>query len=245
MAGYFGDAPHYTPRKNKSQVLDGVKGIVSSKLIARNTVQYTTEDGATVVRLHRTDIFRRNSNGDIILDTGGWNTGTTRDRMNDALRPYGASVHTHKGALYFHDESGDFEFKNRLVKIQGGILKGDICRGFDGDVPSYETVRPLVDRYLKILKRDGIPTDTAGDPFVWPDRENGKYAAHYVMNWLSDPDSGEPYIFGTFIYHAFRMAGATDIGIAYYIRDFNAGRNRRTVTSRVRRYIRACLGYAA
>lgn len=58
----------------------------------RNTYHYTTPEGDTVTRLHKTDIVRVSKRGTITLDSGGWRTMTTSDRMNAALRPHGYCI---------------------------------------------------------------------------------------------------------------------------------------------------------
>ena len=47
-----------------------------------------TEDGKTRVRYHATDVVAFD-NDEIILDTGGWWTTTTKTRMNQASRQFG------------------------------------------------------------------------------------------------------------------------------------------------------------
>lgn len=262
----FGQYSAYgTDRKTKGEILAGVEGITTSRLVARNTAMYQTVEGAQVMRLHRTDVFRRDADGTITLDTGGWNTVTTRARMNDALRGTGFSVYTSRGSLYLSTPNGAHEFVRRVIfRPESGISESDggiqnptgglekPAGGIESDIgdgaDSYDSLRPAVERYMTALKRDGIPTDTGGDPWVWPNPETGKYDAHYVKSWLADPDSGEPYVFGTFIWHALKRSGLTDQGAAYYVREFNESKRpdmRRLVCGKVRRYIRACLGYAA
>ena len=48
----------------------------------RNT-RLSESDGWTVVRLHYTDIVMFNG-GDVVLNSGGWKTSTTKRRMNEA-----------------------------------------------------------------------------------------------------------------------------------------------------------------
>ena len=53
--------------------------------IAPNTFARREDDGSIVVTLHSTDIVRDHGNGIFTLNTGGWNTTTTRQRMNAVL----------------------------------------------------------------------------------------------------------------------------------------------------------------
>lgn len=76
-------------RRTKREIMEGVEGVLWSILIANNTVRYVTSDGYDCIRLHRTDIVVRPPNCSfIILDTGGWFTATTKERINRFLPPH-------------------------------------------------------------------------------------------------------------------------------------------------------------
>lgn len=53
-----------------------------AKIIARNTFQFTAPNGDKITRLHQTDVVRVTPKGKTILNSGGWKTVTTKDRMN-------------------------------------------------------------------------------------------------------------------------------------------------------------------
>lgn len=50
------------------------------------------ENGRTIVRYHSTDVISWDSQ-DIILDSGGYRTATTKLRMNQASNQYGLGIH--------------------------------------------------------------------------------------------------------------------------------------------------------
>lgn len=232
------------PRKTKGEMLDAIKTpVVKSRMVARNTIEYETDIGDVVTRLHDTDIVRTRPEGTVYLDTGGWNTKTTRARINEAL-PRGISVHTHSGQTYIKTFRNAYPF-TQTVRIgpRGGVTT-DIQ---SGEAASYDSVRALVDRYISRLKRDGIPTESGGDPWIIPDSKSGKYSEDIMRAWLNDPDTKEPYIFLTFIYRALKWSGRTDFGIQIQIEGFakESARTRAYLCGTVRRYIRACLGYAS
>jgi len=77
-------------------------GKALSKRIANNTLEIQYPDGSTAYRLHNTDIVTYKPNGDIVLNTGGWNTVTTRARMNSYL-PQGLRVQRRKGESFIVD----------------------------------------------------------------------------------------------------------------------------------------------
>ena len=54
-------------------------------------------DGRTIVRLHSTDIVDVDTKDNTItLNTGGWNTVTTKERMNAVLRAVNSPYHVHQ-----------------------------------------------------------------------------------------------------------------------------------------------------
>ena len=71
----------------------------------------------TIVTLHNTDIvkFKHHASGflaQILLDTGGWNTVTTRRRMNEVSQAYGLGfrVYQKNHKLYVAYKGNDYEF---------------------------------------------------------------------------------------------------------------------------------------
>ena len=61
----------------------------------------TDKTGAICVQYHRTIVAKRHADGSVMLDNGGWQTVTTKKRMNQALQEWGGArwyyVHQVKG----------------------------------------------------------------------------------------------------------------------------------------------------
>ena len=75
------------------------------------TVVYM-ENGSQCVRYHATLIARLDPNGVVTLNTGGWHTVTTKRRMNECLRFWGAEnshwqVFQKKGIWYVSQYLGN------------------------------------------------------------------------------------------------------------------------------------------
>ncbi len=66
--------------RNVSDIMQGVEYDRKRK-VANNTIEYWIGDERRI-RLHNTDIVVFKENGDIVLNSGGWRTVTTKDRMN-------------------------------------------------------------------------------------------------------------------------------------------------------------------
>lgn len=106
--------------------------IVHSKVIAVNTIEYVTKDGVRRVRYHDTDVvsfFPEKHGGRIYLNSNGFNTVTTRSRINAALQKAGihkAHMFQRNNLVWFMDTTGKVvEFDNRLVLDKTGkIVRG-------------------------------------------------------------------------------------------------------------------------
>ena len=69
-------------RTTKVDSLRNVRGVKSAKKIGNNTFEVIYKDGCRAIRLHRTDVVTYRPDGACILNTDGWDTVTTKDRIN-------------------------------------------------------------------------------------------------------------------------------------------------------------------
>jgi len=67
-----------------------------------NNTQELFVDGARCIVLHATTVLRFRANGDIVLDSGGWRTATTKDRINKYL-PAPWRVRQVDGSWFLHN----------------------------------------------------------------------------------------------------------------------------------------------
>jgi hypothetical protein len=86
--------------------------IISSKKIKNNTRLTVYSNGDKTLTLHSTDIIKWQGNK-IILNNGGWDTKTTRQRFNEFL-PSGISVYRHKGVTMLDVKGAELEFYNGI-----------------------------------------------------------------------------------------------------------------------------------
>jgi hypothetical protein len=89
----------YSGRTTKQEALGHLDRAVYQKArkVANNTFRYTTEDGVTRIRLHQTDILCLHPDGSVVLNSGGWRTRTTWDRIGEMSR--GFHVFSYRGEL--------------------------------------------------------------------------------------------------------------------------------------------------
>ena len=99
---------------------------------------------ATAVRLHRTDVLTFYQDGRIEIDTGGWNTVTTRDRMNRYL-PNPWRVGSERGTLVLYRmrplawQPVSTVSRNALIKSDGQIEGGGSYEEFRGQLRERDT----------------------------------------------------------------------------------------------------------
>jgi len=125
-AGYYygitetGQFQIYIAKFRKSiqsrKALFEAQGITRSRIIKNNTRLTEYKNGDKVLRLHSTDIITWKGDK-IILNSGGWDTMTTRSRFNEFL-PDGLQVFRAKGMTFINDsrfnKSIQYEFTDGI-----------------------------------------------------------------------------------------------------------------------------------
>lgn len=68
--------------------------------VGNNTYAYIEHDGTVAIELHGTKVVRFFTNGLVQLNTGGWYTSTTKDRINKFTN---AGVYQRKGEWFLQN----------------------------------------------------------------------------------------------------------------------------------------------
>ena len=209
--------------RRKADILSGVTyKITKSKFVANNTVEYFTECGRRVIRLHDTDIITFMQPKDTIhLNTDGWKTPTTKDRMNNFGK--GFTIWQDKRRWWI-STSG---WENKSLYYDGiQIQHGKILDPKEED-PETDRLEKLINKYCdKMGKLDKIPMPNGGDCFYCQGEtgfgqvsqaeygvlhEDGRLekkpweATHCLESHLE-----EGYVHGSLIYNALRFVGYGD-----------------------------------
>lgn len=139
------------------------------KLLPNTVLEFdTTGDGSTyfAVRLHRTRIVTFYADGRIVLNTGGWQTLTTRDRMQRC----GIRIGMQGGVAQLSHG------KRTVAYLDGMILhpKGRIERADGKRARNAEDVRGVRRRALAAYRRYlAGKTGAATVPWFWQTRSGG------------------------------------------------------------------------
>lgn len=264
--GYLGESSIYKGNRGKGDLLNGVKDeIFSSKFWGRNTVVYWSPRGL-VFRLHDTDIVTVPPENDrIILNTGGWFTVTTKDRINRILRDLGAgsiNVQSERGIWYV---SKGFKIRipgrenewpenytwgsKTLSAFYDGIAitrKGRVIGKVLKENKKADRLKKLISGYCrKIADLETLPEPGPGDCFYCQMREvkSGKPLGEVSGNrdhLLSHIKEG--YVHGSLIINAIIARGHRSPAVIWQMGQEK--RSRDLITRPVRWYLKKQLGLA-
>lgn len=100
-----------------NNAMNFLNGRTKRKLKA-NTYAELLSPGCVAIRYHNTDILKIYSSGLFELNTDGWNTISTRSRLNELMGKFGSSgkVYVTKGFLhYVQPQGGKIEFFDGML----------------------------------------------------------------------------------------------------------------------------------
>ena len=203
-------------RTSMREALDGIDGIVSSRKVANNTFCYVLASGEWRVRLHATDIIAFLPGGDVVFNSGGWKTLTTRDRMNRFAESV-ASVSTKSGQWYIRGryDTEALPFYDG-VRVRDGRVVWKPGKGFAAphDAKLKRKIDGMVDAMLALPE---LPVPSSGDCWLcmldYQSITPGGMCAHdHIASHIR-----ERYIHGHLLLLALKWAGYRDPPFVYRI----------------------------
>lgn len=124
---------------------------------------FTYDPEAVAIRLHRTDVVIFRPDGSIVLNSGGWRTVTTLDRIN-AVLPARYFVRQRKGEWYFGDR-----VRNAEVPFTDGFTIAPEHETTEPETP-FDLVGFVIEFEAGILDDDAIVAGfqhLVDDGIVW------------------------------------------------------------------------------
>uniref|UniRef100_A0A6M3LK84 Uncharacterized protein n=1 Tax=viral metagenome TaxID=1070528 RepID=A0A6M3LK84_9ZZZZ len=178
-------------RQTKREIMTGVE-YVKSKLVDHNTVEYHCIDGTKVIRLHRTDILVFKPNGDVVLNSGGWQTVVTKERMNGFL-PKGWGIYQEKNVWYLSKGEywSDPDRKSWVYQDGITILGTGGVSGASKDRKKLDKrlkdIRVYVDGFMKKLVARELPQPGNGDCWfcLFKDKD-GRTRSDHILEHFKD-----------------------------------------------------------
>jgi hypothetical protein len=160
--------------------------------------------GNISIRLHNTNVVTITPEDDIILDSGGWHTSTTKDRISGYARIYQSDGNwyiTHGGKVY--------RFKDNMILHNDGTVTGAAI----DDIKEDKRIKAKVKAYAKACA-DAVPLPEpgAGDCFYCHMvTESNESLGDATSNTEHiDLHMAEGYIVPSLVFHALKESGNTD-----------------------------------
>lgn len=196
--------------RTKKDILAKVNDYKTAKIIDRNTLKIEYNNGNTAIRLHDTDIVTF-SGDKIILNSGGWRTSTTKDRINKFAPVY---IHQTKGLWYIDNK---LFYDNCIVNNKGELISKEVKVNEN----KIDKIKKQITKYVNLITKDNLPYPDSGDCWDCLFRtKDGK-----TMGELSNSDHlqshlKENYLHGSILVNAMREARYNDmqIGVHYQMK---------------------------
>lgn len=183
----------------------------NSKKLKNNTYLERKADGDIAVRLHSTDIITLHRNCSATLDSGGWRTMTTKDRLNE----YGFIISQQEGIWMYHGiqrwpykQSAPVLFKDGM---RVGTNNGEVVAGHPetDEMDSIKKLRERIKKYARLCSDSlPIPHPGPGDCFFCSlvDKDSGKpWGDDKTDHLLSHMEEG--YVVPSLVYNALKEDG--------------------------------------
>jgi len=229
--------------KNYTELNDSLQGRNKDSRKVANNTYLQRRGGDIALKLHSTDIITWKSDNSIIVDTGGWQTPTTKDRLNNYL-PAGCRLYQ-KDYIWFWDDGTPF--------TDGDVIKrGKIFSSSEPDtVKEKQKLKKRIKGYAKdFAKALPVAEPSGGD--CW-------YCYFTINRDGNDTDIAstdhltehirEKYYVPSLLYKAMKQFGCTDFVMAMAFGQMDGGGMmdvaRRQAESAVKRYLNRRLGLAS
>lgn len=153
--------------------------------LQNNTRLVRRSNDAIAVRLHETDVLTYHRNGNRTLNSGGWLTVTTKDRINNYLGIKDTKVFSDRGQwfVFRYDETGSgwsklSEFYDGVViRKNGMVAKPKMPSEADNRkvAKMKRDIKAYIDGFVETLRK-GMPQPNNGDCWfcLFKDAKSGK-----------------------------------------------------------------------
>lgn len=198
-------------------LLSTLKGRESKK-IANNTY-IVKRDNNLAIRLHQTDVVTFTPNNDMILDSGGWMTATTKDRINNAINEAGKRINQKRGNWFIDG----LKFQDGLTIHSNGKITGYAKDNPKADNKTKERIK----KYARLCA-DNVPLEkpSASDCWYCLMRTQGNESlGDAVKSDHIKEHIKEKYIVPSLVFNALKEAGYTDFMLSLIFNNPNKVQN--------------------
>ncbi len=183
-----------------------------SRKIARNT--YLKRRGVSIaVQLHDTDVVTYSPDGSITLNSGGWNTVTTRDRMN-TFSPF--RVGTERGTAYVSSNGKRYRYFDGITFGPRGGCRNPLSEASTGKRDAAKEAKrkqiaQYVDGWIETVITGQMPNPSGGDCWdccMFPERKG--FEANHLTAHME-----ESYYVPSLLVKALTAKGYHNVGVAF------------------------------
>lgn len=225
----------------------------SRRKLANNTYAHRNADGSIAIQLHSTDILTFHPDGRTVVTSGGWQTSTTKARLNDYM-PHGLGISQRGGIWYW--SGGEVFQDGATIGARGGIT----YNGTPANEKGLAALRKRVNAFASLCANAvPLPLPGAGDCFYCqmvvsegPDKGKALGDACKDRSHL-ESHMEEGYAVPSLVYRALKERGCTDFILALAFKTQNgevqsanlSGLAKDHVRRAVRKFMFRRLGMAA
>lgn len=220
---------------------------LNSRKLANNTYLKRQVDGSIGVKLHSTYVVMYNQDGTIVLNSGGWRTPTTKDRLN-TFSPAGI---WQKNSVWYIGSNWDRSI--RTLYHDGIRLDSDglPIGSYDIETKDHKKQRRHLLKQIKAYAKlcaDSCPIeepsngDCWGCLFVDKDNKPGMGNSHILEHFK------EGYVVPSLVYQACKRFGVSHIAQQYLVGGENSFYHpiaKRQIQSAVYRFVKQQFGLAS
>ena len=203
-------------RQTKKEMLQGIEDKVqSSRVFGNNTLRIIYKDGMEAIRFHNIDILSV-KDGVVTLNSGGWKTNTTKDRINQYLNHFDVPFYIQQRNHQWFIAQGIFydgmQFKNGQ---QISPVQTDNKLERDKRLKRIKRIK----KYVDLITEDNLPIPNSGDCWyclMKTDKDNKTLgdAIGDTSHLISHLEEG--YVVGSLLVNAMREAGYRDEQISFH-----------------------------
>jgi hypothetical protein len=191
-------------KKSKGELLSNTNNVKNSKFVANNTLRIEYENGTTAIRLHNTDVVTFLKNGKIVLNSGGWRTSTTKDRIN-TFAP--VRLYQTKGLWYLSE--GKLFYDNCIIDQSGKLISKELKNtAIESKVTK---LKKQITKYCNLITKDNLPLPNSGDCWVCSMFDKDSKQNDHLLQHIK-----ESYLHGSILVNAMRETGYSDTGIGLH-----------------------------
>lgn len=198
--------------RSKKDLLKNISGYKKAKFIDNDTLEVIYNNGSRVIQFHDTNILTFTIDDKIIVNTDGWLTVTTKDRINRFSN------------LYVYQKNNQW-FINNYFYYDGIVFdsKGNlISKEKKDNSKKIQKMKKKISKYCNLITKDNLPFPSSGDCWYCLLRnEDNKTMGNFSNNNFHLTEHlKESYLHGSILINAMQEYGYRNdqIALCYHMK---------------------------